>query len=76
MCSTQFVSSILPSGFGFLRPPAWKNAQLSPLRYGSDFSGMDAVACALFVLGVPVRYLFANEVNVQARSFLLHNHRP
>ena len=66
----------MDSYFGCLRPDGWDSDTLPPLSYGSDFSGCDAIACALFALGIKVRYLFATEKKKTARAFLRSNHRP
>ena len=63
-------------GFGLLQPPEWQIECMKPLRLGTDFSGLDAIACALLVLGVPVLYLFATESNSAAQTFLRLNHAP
>ena len=62
--------------FGVLQPDGWVLENLPPLPYVSDFSGCDAIACALFALGVRIRYLFATETERAARKFLRLNHAP
>lgn len=48
----------------------------SPLKVGTDCSGIDAPIHALDVLGIPITYEFASDIDKNAKESIMCNHSP
>lgn len=57
-------------------PTARKLHAKKVLRYGSDFSGMEAPMLALRTLGVNVKHVFASDINKHCKKLILNMGSP